>query len=43
MTFKKSIHSAVLPVMANIAQSFIDLERIVVTDPEGVAPPPSPL
>ena len=41
IAFQKSIHSFVLPVMANIAQSLIsDWERIVVADLEGVYPPP---
>ena len=41
MTFKKSIHSVVLPIMANIAQSLIGYcEHIVVADLE---PLPFPL
>ena len=45
ITFKYnvSIHSVVLPVMANIAQCLIDnLERITVADREGFRSP-SPL
>ena len=39
----KRIHSVVLPVMANIAQSLIgDWKHIVVADLEGFPPPPPP-
>ena len=39
MTFKKRIHSVILPVMAHIAQSLIgDWKPIVVADLEGVPP-----